>query len=70
MRDVDAIEVTAADAAAWDAAVNSFRKTRRDGCPELTLSVMADGVQGQPLAPLRDSTDGLAGIGALRWSEQ
>jgi hypothetical protein len=66
---MDAIEVTAADAAAWDAAVTSFRQTRGRNA-ETTFPLVIGNFHTRQPALLQDSMDGLAGIAALRWSEQ
>ena len=63
----DEIEVTAADAAAWDAAVRSFRQARGDSRMELPRLSAAGGVQSQPLSQWSAGLDDLA---ALRWDLQ
>lgn len=66
----EGIEVGAADKAAWDAAVSSFRRSCSDAAAENDLAAAAGVGTMRPTAPPSGIRSGLAGLATLSWSDQ
>ncbi len=65
----EGIEVGAADKAAWDAAVSSFRRTYAQLTAEQGSGAAGGDGTSRPAVPSNNVRSGLAGLAALSWGE-